>query len=326
MSDQNEQERYRYLQLKMRINKPQQTQPLSMGQKIWGGLEKPEQISRRGLNGIAEMLPNSVTGNLPRDLAVNAPRIGAESMAKVAPEFISRESILTAGASPLIGRALKSAAPIGKLIGAGLEDWTGIKPAGTLEEAFKGNVSAFSKSTKAAKAGYQEAMKELPYEQTIFKGIGKNKDIAEKAIQIIDSKGKLEPQEGLIARKALDRSKKLYSDDAFNYYRTAFDKIAKSNSDIAASDPLHRRGMMAEALRSIGPKNVGGRISPFKIGEAMALSHLGPFGKLASLAFSPAAIGAVSSGLGTASRIASDPMQAVAALQLLRKKNEDSNP
>ena len=84
---------------------------------------------------------------------------------------------------------------------------------------------------------------------------------------------------------------------------------------------------MASSLRALGPKNVGGKVSPFKIAEGLAMAHMGPLGKLAGAALSPLALGTGASALGAGSQIASNPRAAVAALQLLRKlKGEDTNP
>ena len=316
----------KYPQYQSQIESPK---PQGMMGQISSLLDKPEQMSRQGLGQLAGMVPQGkVTGNLPMDLLRGTPKIAADTMAQVAPGFVSKGSMLAAGAAPIIGGAMKAAAPLGRSIGAGLEDWAGIKPSGTISEAFKGTVTGLSKGTGAAKPLYQAAAKELPYEQGIFKGVAENKDIANKAIEIIDKGGKLEPQEALTARKALDATKKRFSSDAFNYYRKTLDSIAKSNENIAAADPTFKRGMMAESLRSIAPKNVGGRVSPFKIAEGLAMSHMGPVGKVVGAALSPAVLGAASGGLGLASRIASNPAASVTALQLMRKKrkNEDSNP
>lgn len=307
----------KYPQYQSQIEAPK---PQGMMSKIGSFLDKPEQMSRQGLGQLAGMVPQGkVTGNLPMDLLRGTPKIAADTMAQVAPGFVSKGSMLAAGAAPIIGGAMKAAAPIGRSIGAGLEDWAGIKPSGTLAEAFKGNVTGLSKGTGAAKPFYQAAAKELPYEQGIFKGVAENKDIANKAIEIIDKGGKLEPQEALTARKSLDATKKRFSQDAFTYYRKTLDTLAKSNEDIAAADPAFKRGMMAESLRSFAPKNVGGRASPFKVAEAMALSHLGPLGKVAAGAFSPAVLGVESGALGLGSRIASNPQASMTAVQLLKK-------
>lgn len=302
--------------------------PQTLAGKAWDALQKPEQLSRQGLTQLAQMIPQGkVTGNLPADLVRGAPRIAADTMAQVAPGFVSRGSILSAGAAPAIGAIGKAAAPLARGVAEGLEDWAGIRPGGSLEAAAKDPLLMLRHGKSAAKPLYEAAQKELPYDQTIFKGVADNKSVADKAIDIIDKGGKLEPQEALIARKALDATRKKYSGDAFSYYRGKLDGIAKSNADIAKADPTYLQGLRASALRSLFPKNVGGRASPFKVGEALALSQLGPLGKVASLAFSPAALGAGASAAGLAGRIASNPASAVTALQFLRRKNiEDPNP
>lgn len=203
---------------------------------------------------------------------------------------------------------------------------------GSLSEQFKTPSLMFSKGTGAARPLYQQAMKEIPYEQTIFKGLTDHKAIVDKAVQTIEEGGKLEPQEGLIARKSLDKVKKKMSDEAFNYYRTTLDKIAKSNKNIGVADPMHRRGMMAESLRQLMPQNKYGGASAFKMGIIPALTAIGGslggpagagvMGGLGSATLSPAVQGLLAGGAGAISK--TDPRLITAILQYLRSRG--SNP
>lgn len=189
---------------------------------------------------------------------------------------------------------------------------------GSLSEQFKTPSLMFSKGTGAAKPLYQQATKDLPYEQTIFKGLTKPQDIVDKAVGIIEKSGKLEPQEGFIARKSLDQIKKKLSSDAFDYYRKTFDNAAKANEDIATADPMHRRGMMAESLRQLLPQNKYGGTSAFKT----TIGAMG--GPFAAPVLSPAVQGAMAGGMGMAART---PPKAIAALlQYLRSRKNNENP
>ena len=306
---------------------------LRAGQKIametigkgWDALKIPEQMSRQGLGQLAGMVPQGkVTGNLPMDILRGTPKIEAETLAETAPGFVSRGSILAAGAAPVIKGTLKAAAPIGRGIASGLEDWAGIKPTGSLAEAFKDPSLIFSKGKEAAKPLY-----EAESGSGIFKGMYKPEEIVDRAKMVIKKGYKLKPNEGLTYRKAVDsllKSGRYVKDELFAM-RDEANSLVKESENLSQADKLHKRGLMASGLRSILPKNVGGRSSPFKVGEAMALSHFGPLGKVASLLFSPMALGVGSTGLGVAGKLASNPRAAMTIQQLLQRfGNENPNP
>lgn len=209
---------------------------------------------------------------------------------------------------------------------------------GSLTEQFKNPATMFSKGRKAASPLYEAAKSEVPFEQTMFKGIGGNKEIVNRAIEATEKGIKLKPQEALIARKALDASKKTFSKDAFSYYRDLFDRAAKESEDIAMADPLHKKGMMAESLRNVMPQNKYGGASAFKMGIAPALAGLGGFvggpagaaigGTAAAATLSPAVQGLGVGALGLANKAAGkiNPRIITALLELLRHKNENLNP
>lgn len=300
-----------------------QLKGLPFRQKIWQGLTIPEQMSKSGLSKLSSMVPEGkVTGNLPMDIARGTPRIMADTFSKAAPPFLSRASLLTMAAAPMIGMAGKALAPVGEGIASGLEDWSGIKPSGSVKEAAKDASLIFSKG-KSAAGKFYKAEPELG-KAGLFSGMYKPEQIVDKAQEIISKGGKLEPSEGLMYRKAIDSLMKSgrYVKDELISMRNEANAIAKESENIKSGDIASRRGMMANALRSLTPKNIGGRSSPFKVGEGLALAHMGPLGKLAALAFSPAAIGVGATALGGAGRIASNPQSAVAALQLLRQLRE----
>lgn len=205
---------------------------------------------------------------------------------------------------------------------------------GSLSEQFKTPSLMFSKGTGAAKPLYQQATKSLPYDQTIFKGLTKPQEIVDKAVGIVEKGGKLEPQEGFIARKSLDQIKKKLNSDAFDYYRKTFDQSAKANEDIASADPMHRRGMMAESLRQVMPQNKYGGASAFKMGIVPLLSTLGasvggPVGAGAGAAAGSAALSPIVQalgvgGMGMAAKV--PPRVLSAIVQYLQRRRENPNP
>src|ERR1019366_9700998 len=83
------------------LDQPEQKKKGLIG-KGWDFLQKPEQMSRQGLQQIAGMIPEGkITGNLPMDVLRGTPRIAANTMAEAAPGFVSRGALLTAGAMPV---------------------------------------------------------------------------------------------------------------------------------------------------------------------------------------------------------------------------------
>lgn len=292
----------------------------STGRQIWEGMKIPEQMSKRGLSDLANMVPRpQPTGNVAADLARGTPGVIADTLKETAPGFVSRLSMLAAGAAPALKLAGKAAAPIGRAVAGGLEDWAGIRPAGTLSTAAKDASLIFAKGKDAAGQFYK-AEPSLGG-ASIFSGMYKPEQIVDTAREYLAKGGQMEPSEGLMYRKAVDALAKSgrYVKDELYAMRQEADAIAKSSENIAAGDAASKRGMMANAMRSIFPKNVGGRASPFKVGEALALSGMGPAGKAASALFSPIVLGAGATAGGAAARIASDPGAAVSVLQAIRR-------
>lgn len=310
-----------------------------LGQQLWKGLEVPEKMAKRGLGTISSNIPqiqNSIaqktglpigtqpTGNLPADIARNIPRIAGETLAEAAPPFVSRASILTSGIAPMIGAVGRGLAPVGRGIASGLEDWSGIGSKGALGKAAKDASLIFARIPDSARKAYQagnEAISQSPLSK--IPSPLKMVQVAMKMAQ----RGKLSPEEALEARKGVDQLWKSNSiTQAFkNSSRKVLDAVVKGDEDLAGADRAFSRGKTAASLRSLVPKNIGGRGSPFKVGEALALSHMGPVGKIASLAFSPLALGTGATVLGGAGRLASNPRSAVAALQAIRKMREMQN-
>ena len=246
-----------------KIEKPQ-----GLPSKIWDSLKIPEQKSREGL----EMITNAITPSMT-DIEAGkvgkagmAARAGMEALSEVAPSFVSKGAILTAGAL----KGAKLAAPVIKAAGRGLagqlESASGISPKGSLNAAYNDATQIFSKGKKSASPLYEAAKSEIPEGSSLFSKMYKPEQILDKAIEYQSSGGKLEAAEALTVRKAIDKllGKKGYIQDELLKLRGQFDEIAKSSENIRLADPTYLRGARGEALRNILPQNKLGGASPFK--------------------------------------------------------------
>lgn len=329
----------------------------SMIGKAWGALGVPEKMASQGLNQMAQMAApqQEVTGNLLRDLAANAPKIGLESLAKVAPSFISPESILTAGAAkvaqPLLKGVRSIAKPVGRVGGEKLEEMQGMFP-GSLREAYNNAGAMFGKGRKAASPFYEEgklvAQGKKPVNASgVFdeKGVYNagasarssrvdelrqvaheatdNRKLFDAATEL-DRSGALEPDVALAARKAMWKIKKSIPDERFYEMLDKFNKVIKANPAMAKADELYIKGRMAESLRDVFPRNTKGTPSIFKFGIA-ALAGL------KGLLSTPVALGAGSTALGLAGRKVISPLidspvrAAMTAVSLLKSKREEND-
>src|SRR5580704_6173424 len=123
--------------------------------KAWDLLGKPEQMSRQGLGQLAQMVPEGkITGNMAGDIARGTHRILANTLAQAAPGFVSRGSLLTAGAMPVAKGIGAAAEAVGPGIAGQLESLSGMKP-GLLGKAFKDPSLIFAKIPKEAREAYQ---------------------------------------------------------------------------------------------------------------------------------------------------------------------------
>jgi hypothetical protein len=318
-------------------------------------LTVPENLLRQGLTKVAARVPNPKPQGKPgrieqvvktlvpelattqpgviQDVARGAPRIMAEGYRDVAPDFVSRGSILTAGAAKVAG----AAAPLTKAVlrGAGAqgESLSGIAPKaeGALEAAYKDPMTMFSKGRKSVSPLYEAAKAEMAPGANIFKGMYKPEQIFDAAKEYIDKGGKLEPAEALMARKAAGKlmSSGRYIKDEIVGYQDTFDQMAKASSNIAKADPQYKKAIYGEALRKLAPQNKGGGTSAFKLGIMTALENMGLPGKVVLAAMSPAAQGVAATGAGLAGRYVagplSNPATAVAALQAALQYRKQRN-
>lgn len=284
----------------------------SLPKKAWDALQVPSQMASRGLNAMAQKVPNpEPTGDLPMDILKGTPRIAANTIAQAAPWFIDRTSLLLAGGA----KALQALRPVGSAVGGGvaaqLESATGAN-AGSLGRAWNDPSLIFSRGRKAASPLY-EAGKAEAEGASIFKGMFDAREIVDKGQKYLNMGGKLEPAEALVYRKSIDavsRSRGVVK-DALVEMRGVADQAVKASENMSSADKLFQRGLDAESLRKILPQNKYGGVSAFKTG---IMSVLGP--SWAGL-LSPAVHGVTATAGGAISRIATNPSAAVTSRALI---------
>lgn len=269
-------------------------QPRGMMGKAWDALAVPEKMSREGLGMMADWVPEAEpTGNVFRDVALNTPRVLAETVAETAPDFVSRESIVTGG----VLKGLKAAKPILKPVGRGLakaaEQLSGLehKTPGVLTEAAKDASLIFGRGTGEAGKLFDDLVDKGRIRQSFARSTDA-KSLLDEAIQSADD-GSLTSEEALIARRTLDQVRKRLPAYAFRKMRETFDAIAKMKS--AEADSAFSRAVRSDALRSILPLNKTGGASAFKLGIGTVFPPTAPL-------MSPAFQGAVASGGGAVAR------------------------
>jgi hypothetical protein len=299
-------------------------------------LTVPENLLRKGLTNLAQRVPNpepqgkpgkieqtikalvpelaTVQPGVIQDVAQGTPRIIAENYRDVAPEFISRGSILTAGASKVAGGVAPLAKAVLRGAGAQAESLSGIAPKaeGALEAAYKDATTMFSKGRKSVSPLYEAAKAEMAPGTNIFKGMYQREQIFDAAKEYVDKGGTLQPAEALMARKATGKliSSGRYVNDELMGYQDTFDKMAKASKNIANADPQHKKAIYGEALRKLAPQNKGGGTSAFKLGIMTALENMGLPGKAVLAAFSPAVQGVTATATGLAGRHVVAPLAA----------------
>ncbi len=284
--------------------------------KAWDMLQVPSQMAGRGLNAMAGAVPEpEPTGNLPMDILKGTPKIAANTLAQAAPGFVSRASMLTAGASNVLQALRPVGSVVGKAVAGEAENLTNAVP-GSLGRAWNDPTLIFAKGKSAASGLYNAGKAELEQGANLFKDMYKPDEIIDTAKAYLDKGGKLEPAEALIYRKALDivgRSRNVVKDGLVNMRGVADDAV-KESDNLSAADATFKRGLDAESLRRLVPQNKYGGSSAFKMALMGALGRiLGPAG--AGL-LSPAVHGAVATAGGIAERVATNPQAAVAAQQL----------
>jgi len=126
--------------------------PQSLGSAAFEALGEPAIRSREGLTQIAEAIPaGTETGNLALDVATGAPKVIAETLSEVAPEFVSRAAAIGGAAGRAIGPISKAIKPVAGAVGragaAAVEKLTGVK-ADKIIKLFKKPLSLLTAPTK----------------------------------------------------------------------------------------------------------------------------------------------------------------------------------
>lgn len=283
-----------------------------IGAKAWESLAVPAQTASKVLGAVANQVPEGqVTGNMAADLARGTPRILANTVAQAAPGFVSRSSMLTAGAA----KALQALRPIGSAVGQGiagqLESATGSNP-GSLGRAWNDPSLIFGAGKKAAGPLYEAGKAEMQG-ANIFKDMYKPDEIVSTAKDYLSKGGKLEPAEALTYRKALDilgRSRNVVK-DGLVAMRQGANEAVKASENMSQADAAFQRGLDSESLRKLVPSNKYGGASAFKMG---IMGLLGP--NYAGL-LSPVVHGTLATAGGMAARVATNPLAAVTGRELI---------
>jgi hypothetical protein len=286
---------------------PGNTQEPGLIKKGWDALNKPAEMSRDGLNQMMELhtqaqnaiaaktgLPigTEPTGNMARDVAANTPRIIGESVAEVAPSFIDRTSILTAGA----GMALKGA---GKVAGAALpkvapmlEAGSGLQK-GTLNAAFKdpGMIADFGGKLKAS-----QLYNEIKEGASVAPRLRTNAKIASNAISEMAKGNPLPAPDAFKARKAvraLMKSKQYPMDDLLEAEKGLTEMVVSSANK---ADQMYVRAIRGEQMRNVSRLNKNGTTGPISAAIMAKIPMLAPF-------LSPAVQGGAASAAGAAAQM-----------------------
>jgi len=162
---------------------------------------KPAEMSAEGLGQLAEMVPKpEPTGNIVKDVLLGTPRIAAESIAEVAPEFIKPEALalgaVAKGAKPLskvagkaatkVGKIARRIAPSEKILKRGIEQaegMAGIKQQATnLKNVAEKLGVAITKTTQTAKG--KEQIKQLSKEELLTNVLNKVMELRRQGGQI----------------------------------------------------------------------------------------------------------------------------------------------
>lgn len=282
--------------------------PGLLGQ-AWQDLKIPEEKSREGLKMITDTgvkaqnwLANKTglpigtepTGNVARDLAANTPRILGETLTKVAPGFVSRGAIVTAGLLRGGGKVAGLLKPAANAVAQAGEDLSGlsnvpVKTPGLLREAYQDPGLFLAPGAQEAGSLYGNTTNNIRAQLKYTSG---PLDFVEKAMEYANN-GSLTTDEALAARQELDGIKNSVSGAFYRNARGVLDYIAKQ--DYSGADEAYVRGLKADALRSFSGINKNG--SP-----SVARSLITMLNPKTAIAYTPAVQAAIASGAGLAAK------------------------
>lgn len=295
--------------------------PQGMVSKGWDALKKPEELSRKGLGMITEAITPSMKKIESGKASIPgiAARAGMESLTEVAPSFVDRTSLLTAGGLGMVKAAKEPIKAAGKFVGNMAEEISGLtyKTPGVLKETFNDPSLIFAKGLDSARKLYREAKGLTPQIRDELKQIFDKSDTVQKALQFARD-GSLSADEALEARHILKSIKKAISPIAFDAAEDTLNAVAKQK--FGGADTAFSRGIKAENMRRWLPINKSGTPSLAK-GVAMSVMP-----KLAYVA-PPIVQGLGAAGLGLSRKLVSpminNPVKSAIALKLsdlLRKE------
>jgi hypothetical protein len=280
MNPQEEQERYRYLQLKQKMGSPQQDQKKpSLGSQISGWSKMPEKMAGATMDVMKGQIQNPVGKG-----AMNL-------LSKTIPPTFSRLNLGLMGGlegAQALSRVPK-VAEMGRGLAGQLESAAG-SPKGTLEHGFESMKNFFGKGKSAAGPMYKEAGS---VKGGLLGGMYKPEEIVDTVNAALKEGKPIHPSEALKYRKAIDilsKSGKYVKDELFEMRNTA-DEVVKQSEKYRMADPIYKRGMLNEALRGVLPKNKYGTTSAFKTAIMAGVPGMGAL-------LSPAVQGAGATALG----------------------------
>lgn len=303
------------------LKQQKQSAPEEKGmlRKTWDALDVPRQKAKEGLDMIAKAVPSAEpTGNVVRDVALNAPKVMAETMAETAPGFVDRTAILTAGAGLAAKGAGKLAGKVVPKVAPTLEKGSGLRP-GTLNEAYKqpGMIIDFGAAGKAKKL-YNEAKGGLEPIKGSVRSTAHPR-VVDNALKSL-ALNKLSVAEAFEARKSVRAMKasKAYNMDKITQYEDLFDDVidsaGKAGAKVNEADKLYRRGMLGEQMRNISRLNKNGTTGPISAGIMAKIPLLAPL-------MSPALQGGAVSAAGGAAQL---PMRGMADAASMLSNTPDS--
>jgi hypothetical protein len=282
-----------------------------MIRQAWDALGKPAEMAKSGLqqmaglqtdaqNAIAQKtgLPigTEPTGNMVRDVVANIPRIGAESMAEVAPSFVDRASILTAGAAGAVKGAGMVAGKVLPKVAPMLEAGSGLGK-GTLEAAYKdpGMIADFGAKVKAS-----EMYNTIKEGSEIPTHLKTNAGLVKNAVDEMAKGNVLDARDAFKARKAVkallgakDSAGSFPKDDLYLVKDKLDDMVFSSVKD---ADKMYQRAIRGEQMRNISRLNKNGTTGPVSAAVMAKIPALAPL-------MSPAIQGGAASAAGAASQI-----------------------
>lgn len=283
-------EGYSLDEISNRLNLPNE-QPEQKGLlgKAWDAFAIPEQKSREGLNMIAQSIPDAETSSYPLNVALNTPKVAAETLAEVAPSFISRGAMIGEGlskAAPLLSKPVNA---IGRWLGKTAESTSGLSynTPGVLVETVNDPSLLWGKGKQAARELYKDVQNPAQISPDL-KELTNNKSIIQKALELYKSNS-LTPDEALIGRQAVDQLPEKLPGAIKTNLRNIFDFVAKNK--FSEADKAYARAVKSEALRSFWGINKTGTPSIVKGALSTSLPFTAPL-------FSPVIQGGIAAGIG----------------------------